>query len=242
MQQVLFAVIGYLVLLFAWGTICLVTYALSLTLKNKKPIQALSGTSQVVTYLLSTLFGLYLLYVGFLLLIHGQILWLILYIIVGAGLIGQLFTIVIIPFSVIPVMLGEHVAGIMEQAEVQTAEILDEAKNVIDISEGNKTLDRKLAIYFLIDYAVGLLYIVTHPLQYHMLGWWDYIITPIFFMLQSVIFIGIILLIYNKIRHHRFFYKNKKYWLIRVFQIDIILVIGMQAVAIAVLAILTLTR
>ena len=231
MQQLILAIIGYLIILFAWGTICLVTYALSLAIKSKKPIQAISGLTQIVTSLLGIAITLYLIYFGIQLLIHGQILWLFVYIFIGFALITQLFTLIIMPFSFIPVFLEEHIKQIAEEEKMITGEILDEAKKIIDTSEGENTINRKLAIYFLIDYSLGLIYIATHPLQYHMLGWWDYVITPVIFILQGIIWIGLILLIYNKIRHHIFFYKNKRYWLIRIIQIDIILLIAIQALA-----------
>jgi len=231
LQQLILAIIGYLIILFAWGTICLVTYALSLAIKSKKPIQAISGLTQIVTSLLGIAITLYLIYFGIQLLIHGQILWLFVYIFIGFALITQLFTLIIMPFSFIPVFLEEHIKQIAEEEKMITGEILDEAKKIIDTSEGENTINRKLAIYFLIDYSLGLIYIATHPLQYHMLGWWDYVITPVIFILQGIIWIGLILLIYNKIRHHIFFYKNKRYWLIRIIQIDIILLIAIQALA-----------
>jgi hypothetical protein len=48
MQQILICVLGYLILVIAWGIICVVIYAFSLATKSKKPIQFVSSITQII--------------------------------------------------------------------------------------------------------------------------------------------------------------------------------------------------
>lgn len=96
-------------------------------------------------------------------------------------------------------------------------------------SEG-KT-DKKLAIYFVADYLVNLLYILTHPQQYTINGLFDFIFTPAFFMLQAIVMFGLVIGIYNLIRYRKFVFPDKKVFLTTIFKLDIIVLVGMQVIA-----------
>lgn len=110
-------------------------------------------------------------------------------------------------------------------------EVISPKGKVIGKFQSESKVDKKLATYFVVDYLVNLFYILTHPQQHTISGVFDFIFTPAFFMLQMVIIFGLVIGIYNLIKHRKFVYPDKKVFLTNIFKLDIIVLVGLQIIA-----------
>lgn len=231
MNNLIIGLFIYLLLLIIWGIVCLIAYALSIVARKPIIIKTISGITQIIGYIFYLIFGIYLLYFGVQLFFLRQFLWLFFYILFGSALFGGLGNLLLMPFIAIPLFFSENVSKALKEDDFVKAEILDENDKVIGITEGSGVINRRLALYFIIDFLIHLLYIFSHPQSYKMIAWWDYLITPIFFMVQNILLFGIFVLLFNKIKHNAFFGRGKLTTLISIYKVDIIITIGMQILA-----------
>lgn len=239
MEGILIFLLGYLILFSIWMVFILLFYALSYV-SRKNLVVIPFGLTQLIS------FGIQLFLIGYAFYIVWQLItshawvFLILAFIFGGFILsfwGAIYELILVPFKASSLYFMERIERANFDGEIIAAEILDKDNKVIGITDGSST-DKRLAIFFLIDYGINLLYVITHPQQYQMIAWWDYLITPMFFMAQNIIIFGIIIGVYNKIRHHKFIWRNKKHMFIKILIADLIFVIGIQAFAIIYLFIL----
>ncbi len=116
MELIISLLLGYLFYLLLWLVICSIVFTISLVFKTTKPVNLLSDTTQIVLYIFYFLLGIYLLYIGYRLLVSGQIVWLVLYIMFGYMIIAQLIHWVVLPFSFLSLYLSEHAKEIVARS------------------------------------------------------------------------------------------------------------------------------
>ena len=240
MENILWFLLGYLLLLTIWLVFVLLFFALSFVFRKNLSLVP-SGLTYLISYGIQLfLFG-YAVYMFWQIIVSHQWLLLIFALIFGGFILSiwqMMYNLFLTPFIALSLYFSNKVDKTDFNDDAIEAEILDKDNKVIDVSVGSSRINKKLATIFLINYIVNLIYIITHPQQYHMLGWWDYMITPIFFMVQNIIIFGIVIGIYNKIKHHKFIWRGKKQFLIQTFIADLIFTIGIQVLAIIYLLIL----
>lgn len=227
-------VLIYIFLLLVWSILNLILFCVSILFRKN-----LSSISLVLSVLLDNgiqlfLFG-YALYILWLIIKAHEWLLLIFALVFGGFILGlwqTIYGLLLSPFNMVSFFFTSKFEDINQRREEEfVGEYISPEGKVIDKFESEARLNRRLAKYFIADYLVNLLYILTHPQQYKIYGWADYIFTPAFFMLQMMIVFGLIIGIYNMIRHKKFIYPDKKSYLIKVFKFDIITLIGIQVLA-----------
>lgn len=225
LKTLLIIVIVYISYLLIWGLICLIAFSLSLIFKKPAIIKVISGISQVVVYILSSLIGLGILIYTVSLLLHGEILWFFVMIFVGMGVVAGILSFLQMPFMLIPAYLEEKVENMEREEDVVRGEILDENNKVIGVVEGEKDISRRLAIYFILVYGLNLLSLLLNSTEYPGYKFGDYLLTPFLWTMTGVVFLGIIIGIFRKVSKGKFFYPRKKIFLTSVLKVNSICLI-----------------
>lgn len=225
----LYGVIIYISLALIWAMIVLVAYALSLAIKKPVVIFVLATASQIISqiilFLLSLYFGFSILFSFF----HNFIVVVILAVIFGSfifGLLSMLLNILAFPFTAIPMYFVGRIEKDTQEDNIETAEILDGKGKVIGKTvEGSGVVNRKLSIYFLIDYVLIELYIYLHRTlpQYRGWKWGDYVTEPLFWIGSELVVFGFFIILFYLIRYKKFFPFGKRKLLLKVIKIDVVL-------------------
>jgi len=225
MENILYLIAVYLGYLLVWGVICLVVFAVSLIFKRPTIIGMLTAMSTIVVYILNFFLGLgLLLYLGALL-VNGQFLWFIIMLFLGIYIIGWLLNLLQMPFLIIPVYFAQKAESIEKQPDVVRAEVLDKQHKVIFVTESEKEIDKRFAIYFIAVYILNFLSLLINRRDYPSYLWGDYIFMPFFWIISQVLFFGLIIGAYNKIKNGRFFYPRKKNFFILTFKVTAIVLV-----------------
>lgn len=197
---VVFIYLGYLLI---WSAVVLVAYYLSIVFKKKGPMTFIQGIAMFVAGILGFLVGIWGLAIGYQLLVSGEILWLIVFIFIGFGLISGLYNILAMPFIFVPAYFSEKYEKYvfeLDQDYVEFTEVLGDDGKVLRKVEGAPFRKRKIAAYFLIAYFLDLgASLITEQEDYR---WGDYIFMPAFkigfWFLISFILVSIFNLIRGK--------------------------------------------
>jgi len=203
----------YLGYLLIWFVINLLAYCLSLALKRPAILTFLVGSAAVLYYIFSFLLGLYLLWVIISLLLSGQIFWFIAMIFIGMSIIYTIIGFLQLPFIFIPAYFLEKLENTIFKDGVIKGEILDDKKHVIAVSESETAVDRRVAIWFITSYSLNLFSLIINRNEYPSYKWGDFISTPFLWMLSQILFFGLIVGIYYKVRKGKFFFNSKRYFL-----------------------------
>jgi hypothetical protein len=225
MENILIVIFVYLGYLILWSLICLLAFTLSLILKKPSIMHIVSGISTVIVYLLNFLIGIGLLiYVGSLL-FSGEFLWFIIMLFVGISVVTWLLSLLQMPFILIPSYFAEKAESIEGEEDVVKGEVLDEHHKIIAVTEGEKDISRRLAIYFVAVYGLNLLSLFMNRQDYPTYMWGDYLLSPFLWVVSQIVFFGLIIGIYFKIRKGKFFHPRKKVFLISVLKVTTIVLI-----------------
>lgn len=225
MNQIIILVVVYVSYLLIWGLICLLSFALALVFKKPAIMHAVTGITQLIVGLLNFLIGGWLLIYAFSLLFSGQILWFIVMIFIGIGIVTWFLSLIQMPFTIIPMLFSQKIEDIEKESDVVKVEILDEHHKVVGVIEGEKAIDRRLAIYFIVVYGLNLLSIFMSPTGNSDYLWGDYLLSPFLWIISEVLFFGFIIGIYQKIRRGKFFYPRKKVFLVTTLKINAIILV-----------------
>jgi len=216
MNNALILVLVYISYLLIWGVVNLIAFTLSLIFKRPQITKVVSSLSQIVFYLLSFGLGIGILIFTVSLLLSGQILYFILMLIVGMSLISWAFSLLQMPFIFIPAFFESKLEDIENEPDYEKAEILDKDNNVVSVIEPEKGLNRKLATYFASVYFLNLFSLIKNRSEYPNYLFGDYVVSPFLWTFTITLFFGIIIGVYNLLKHKKFFFPRKKIFLIKV--------------------------
>jgi len=210
----------------------LLAYFVSIVLKTKKIFEALESLVYIVYYIFSFLFGIALLLFGISLLLGGHFLWLIIYFFVGIGIIGFLFNLLQMPFIFLTAYFSNKIQEKDFEENITTAEVIGEKGKVIKKIESDTIISVRLAKYFLLLYLINFASVFLRP-EYHA-GWrWgDYILWPFLWLVSESLVIGILYVIYHRIRHGLFFPEDRRCFFIQVWKMCFIILLFFSMIAI----------
>lgn len=218
MNTLLLFVVVYIAYLVIWLIINTIIYFLAVAMKSSVLVNILMGIGTVGIYIFNFILGIGLLVFTFSLLLNGEILWFIVMIFFGMGLISGLLSYLQMPFLFVSGYFSEKIEKTDFKSDVVTGEILDEHNKVVGKVEGDTTISVRLARYFVAFYIFNLLSILTSSQPYPV-GALDWITKPFFQIASSTLIFGIPYIIYHKIRHKTFFPEDKRYFFIKVWKI-----------------------
>lgn len=236
MQNFIFLLLFYVLILIVWLALCLVIFAISyLIRKNLSSI--LLWIHMVINYLIYFALGIWGLSLYWNAFIHKQWIIFIFLLIFGSIIIGfyQAFaSLIIVPFALISTYFVEKTETLKPLRDEYKVDVISAKGKVIESYESDDLINKKLATFFLLDFFGHLLYFSTHPQQYKAYGWWDYIFTPFFFLIQGIGLFILFVLIYNRLKHGNFIYNNWKYVITQTLKLDFFITIALQVLAIGI--------
>lgn len=213
LEVLLLIVVAYVGYLLIWFVLNLVAYFLSLAFKSPKILQVFVSIAGIIYYVFSFILGIYLLWFTISLLLSGEILWFILMLLFGGSIVFGIIGFLQMPFIFIPSYFLTKIEDTNLKEDVEKGEILDEKEKVVGITESETSSKRRVAIWFLTAYFINLFSLLLNKKDYPGYLWGDFITTPFLWVLSQILFFGILLSLYYKIRKGRFFYNGKKYFL-----------------------------
>lgn len=219
MNNLLLAVIFLLVYILLWFTINIVAYFTSVFLETKKIFRAFGKLAYTVAYIFNFLVGIGLIWFGISLLLSGHFLWFIVYLFIGAGIIGFLINLLQFPFIYITVYLSEKIEEKNFNEDIASAEIIDKDGKILKKVEGDTTISVRMAKYFTLLFTVNLLSVFIYPEARAGWRWGDYFLSPFLWIVSESFVVGIIYVLYHKIRYNLFFPEDKRYFFIHVWRI-----------------------
>lgn len=195
--------VGYLIL---WGIINLLAFAFAVAFKKPLILNAVLGISALAVQLVGFVVGIGILWFVISLLLNGQFLWFIFMLFIGIGLLSGLLGFLQMPF----ILISSYFASKMEDmSQGSSVEVIGDNNETIKVSS-NDSVNQKLAIYFLAVYGLNLLSVLMNTEDYPTWQWGDYIAWPVVWVFSQAIFFGLIIGIYMKLRHGKFWYPTKK--------------------------------
>lgn len=234
MEGLLNFVIIYIFFLITWVIINLLFFALTI-LFRKSFFYIPFAINYLINWMIQIYFIIYPLYLLWQIVLSRQWLLLIVALVFGGFVVSfwvSIMDFLIMPFNLTTVFFSEKSGEKMQKKNEEfDYEYVAPNGEVTAKFESEDKTNKKLAKYFLLDYGVNLLFILTHPNQYPVNGLFYYIFTPAFFLIQAMIFFGLLFGVYFYIRHRKFFYPNKKLFLVKIFKVDLIILVGMQLLA-----------
>lgn len=235
METLFFFLFGYIISVIVWLTLHLIFLSLSIIFKRNVN-SILFGLNHILSVMVQIglfVWSLFLLYGVF---TNKQWLYLIFLLIFGSLILGiyqMIIGFIMMPFigiSVFFVNKADRHGGYLSSED--EAEYISSERKIVKRVDAEDKVVKKLATFYLLSFFTHLIYVLTHTNQYHLYGWWDYILTPSLFMLQNIVLFGLPILIYNRFKHDKFIYQSKKYLLVQILTVDVIVTIGMQIIAI----------
>lgn len=242
MEGIIIFIIGYLILIVVWLVFSTLLFALSFLFRKN-----LSSIPIGITYILSFIvqWGLiiYAFYILWQLISNGEWLLLILALIFGGFILGWwqfFYNLLLMPFMATATYFFDKVENTNFGDETVAGEVLDEKGKVVGIAEGDTSLKRRFAKYFIAVYVLQLAPIILFPVEREGFAPIDFVTTPFFRTITLTLIIGIPYGIYRLVRHKEFFTKDKRYFLIQTWKIALYIFIPFLAILFA-LAVLTNT-
>jgi len=217
MNNILILILVYISYLLIWSAVNFLGFIISIIFKKPQVMKVISGISQVVIYILDLIIGIGLIIYIISLLLSGQILLFIIMILVGVGIVSGLISFLQLPFSFIPTFFETKIESMENEPDYERAEILDKDNKVIEVIEPEKKLNRQLAIYFGVIYALQLFGLLRnlneYPYSTYKFG--DYLVMPFVWTFTLILFFAILIGIFYLFKHRKFFYPRKKVFLIK---------------------------
>lgn len=158
----------YLAYLLIWLIINIVAYFLSLVFKTRKIVEILAMLAIVILWIFNFLLGIGLLVYAISVLLSGQILWFLILIFFGIGLISGLISYLLLPFVLITTYFAQKIEDINLDEDIILGEILDENDKVIG-KAGMKKLFMKnkhnliIALFLLLILLVSFFLLFKQP-------------------------------------------------------------------------------
>jgi len=211
--------VGYLIL---WGIINLLAFAFSVAFKKPLILNAVLGISALAVQLVGFVVGIGILWFVISLLLNGQFLWFIFMLFIGIGLLSGLLGFLQMPFM----LISSYFASKMEDmSQGSSVEVIGQNNETVKVSSDD-SVNQKLAIYFLAVYGLNLLSVLINTEDYPTWQWGDYIAWPVVWVFSQAIFFGLIVGIYMKLRHGKFWYPTKKQMMISTLKTTTIVLIA----------------
>lgn len=229
--------LGYVFLLICWLILNLFFYALSVA-TNKSFFFIPFTLNTILNWLVEIYFVIYPYYFLFTIVKANWGTWWIVILSFLIGLILIFFLMgfwrTIVNFLIYPIGMitmlfsGKVIEKLANKEDDSDYEVVSPEGKVIEMVHSSSKTDKKLATYFIIDYLINLARILLDNQRYSVNGVFGYIFTPIFFVVQNVIIFGIIVGIFNLIKHKKFLYGGFKAFLATTFKVDIIVAVVAQ--------------
>lgn len=232
MSSFLIFILTYLTLLLVWFIIVLIFYTLSCIFK-KNLVSIPYGLIYIIAFLIQLYLVGYGLYLVWQIIVNHEWLLLILALIFGGFIVGWwrfIYSLLLAPFSWIAETFLDKVSSIDFTENVVKGEILDKENKVIDTTEGETSIKKRFAKYFLAFYTFNLLYLLIFPVERVGLAPLDYITKPFMQIISSTLFIGIPYGVIRLIRHKPFLTKDKRYFLIQTWKICLYIFIPLSII------------
>lgn len=207
MSNWLYGLIIYLSILFLWVVVNLVTFAFSY-LRKKNYIKGLDLVNNIFLGIIQ--FGLLIWAAGILWLFFTSKEWLLLFLaLMFGGVIlnfyAMFYAALASPFLLITSSLSEKIEKSKNTAwQEYEGEIISDGKVVSSFMSDDK-VNKRLAVWFLIDYFSYLLSYLLDIQGRSNWGWSDYITSPVFGIILFSAPIMLVYLIYNLARHRKAF-------------------------------------
>lgn len=217
---ILITLISYLLV---WYVANIIVYYFSIALKKPVIFESFHAISLVFLWLYNAILGGVLIWVGISLFLNKQYLWLIIYLFIGSSIVGWFFNILQLPFIFIQTYFADKLERFDFNENVIEAEILDDKNRVIGKTEGESNITRRLAIYFVLFYVINFISMLVFPDENKNYNWGDYLVTPFLQIIGGTIIIGIPYAIYHAIRYRRLIQSDKRYFLIAVWKIWLVI-------------------
>lgn len=228
--------------LIVWYVVVLIFYFLSFIFKKN-----LASIPCGLIYIVSILIQLYLfgyaLYFLWQLIRGHEWLLLVLALIFGGFIINWwriIYSLLLAPFSWMAETFLNKFSATDLNEDVLAGEVLDKDNKVIDVTEGETSIKKRFAKYFIGFYAFNLVYLLISPAEREGLAILDFITKPFFQIIGSTIIVGIPYGIIRLLRHKPFLTKDKRYFLIQTWKICLYIFIPLSVIVLG-LAILTNT-
>lgn len=219
MNTFFIAIISLITYVLLWLILNLLAYFISIALKTQKIFSAFSSIAFTVYYIFNFLVGIWLIWLGISLLTAGHFLWFIIYLFIGASIIGFLINLLQMPFIYLTAYFSEKINEKDFDENITTAEIIGEKGKVIKRIEGDTAILVRLAKYFVLLYLLNFASIFLNPEKHAIWRWGDYILWPSLWLISQAVVVGILYIIYHKIRFKSFFPEDKRHFFIQVFKI-----------------------
>lgn len=209
--NILYFVLIYISIVFFWFVVSTLAYFFALIFKKTAVVSFVTGVGLIIQYIANLVLGLLLIWQGITYLIHGEILQLVVYILIGAGLISWLYGFLQLPFTLITTYYIDRIERLDFNEDIATAELLDEKGKVIKKIEGDTSISIRMAKYFIALYLLNLLTMfISQSKPETGYKWADYITLPFVWIISSSLILGIPYLLIHKIRHKQWFTDDKR--------------------------------
>lgn len=242
MNGILIFILSYIGFLIVWYVVVLIFYFLSYIFKKN-----LASIPYGLIYIISILIQLYLfgyaLYFLWQLIRGHEWLLLVLALIFGGFVMNWwqvIYSLLLAPFSWIAETFLNKFSATDLNEDVLAGEILDKDNKVIDVTEGETSIKKRFAKYFIGFYVFNLVYMLISPAEREGLAVFDFITKPFFQIIGSTIIVGVPYGIIRLLRHKPFLTKDKRYFLIQTWKICLYIFIPLSVIVLG-LAILTNT-
>jgi len=179
----------------------------------------MAGLAYIVYYIFNFLLGIGLIWFGILLLINREFLWFIIYLFIGASIISFIINLLQFPFIFLTNYFSYKIQERDFDDDIATAEIIGEKGKVIKRIEGDTAILVRLAKYFVLLYILNFASVFLNPEKIATWRWGDYILWPFLWLISQAVVVGILYIIYHKIRFKLFFPEDKRHFFIQVFKI-----------------------
>lgn len=222
LNQLLLLALVYVGYLFVWGIINLLAFAFSVAFKKPVILNAVLGISALAVQLVGFVVGIGILWFVVSLLLNGQFLWFIFMLFIGIGLLSGLLGFLQMPF----ILISGYFASKMEDTSQSSGiEVVGENNETFKV-QSDDSVNQKLAIYFLAVYGLNLLSVLMNTEDYPTWQWGDYIAWPVVWVFSQAIFFCLIIGIYMKLRHGKFWYPTKKQMMISTLKATTIVLVA----------------
>ncbi|OGY37810.1 MAG: hypothetical protein A3E36_02345 [Candidatus Andersenbacteria bacterium RIFCSPHIGHO2_12_FULL_45_11b] len=222
LNQLLLLALVYVGYLSIWAIVNLLAFALSVAFKKPVILSTVLGITALAVQLVGFVVGIGILWFVISLLLNGQFLWFMFMLFIGIGLLSGLLGFLQMPFILIS---GYFASKMEDMSQGSGIEVIGENNETIKVLSDDSA-NQKLAIYFLAVYGLNLLSVLINTEDYPTWQWGDYIAWPVVWVFTQAIFFGLIIGIYMKLRHGKFWYPTKKRMMISTLKTTTIVLIA----------------
>lgn len=227
MESILIFVISYISLIFIWLVFSTILFALSFILKKNLSVIPV-GVTYILSFIIQWGLIIYAIYILWQFISHGEWIALIVALVLGGFIIGWwqlIYDLLLMPFLASATYFLNKIENTDFKDNTLTGEVVDDKGHVIKVVESDLAVSKRLAMWFLIAYALNLFSLIINRGDYPTYKWGDFVTTPFLWIISYTIFFGIFLGLYYKLRKGKFFYNGKKYFLASNLRIQSIILV-----------------